>query len=1176
MATSTESPFPATNVFLTAIRDEVVPPALGRTAIPRLLRYPALLLAAVCLLCGFSSVQAQTLDNIPALSFTKAYESADPLPQVINLASTGAAFRFTVNATTFTGGSWLSITNSGGYNYPTPTAVTVTANPAATLAAGTYSGQIIATPTSGGTALTIPVSLTVAAKSVTFFDDLPGALTFSMLTKGSSPPAQPLLIRNAGAGTLGFTAASSTSDGGNWLKLSATTGTAPSLISVTVVPASLPGGGLSAGTFTGQVLLKTGTDTVSIPVTVTVGDSVFRQNNALNFTKLYEGADPLPQVITFASTGASFRFVVKAVNSTGGDWLSITNSGGYNYPMPTDVTVSVRPAVTLAAGTYTAEIIALSTDGTQSQVIPVTLNVESPSATFFDELPGQLTFSMLTKGSAPPPQPVQIRNGGAGTLSFTAATTTADGGSWLTLSAISGTAPVTLSVGINPANLPGGGLSPGTFTGELLLKSGTDTTSLPITVTVGDSVFRQVNALDFTKAYKGPNPLPQVITFSSTGSPFRFVVNAVNSTGGSWLSISNSGGYNYATPTAVTVTATPDPTLTAGTYSAEIIALSTDGTQSQVIPVTLTVSSPGSAFLDDLPGQLTFSMVTRGAAPSAQLVPIRNAGAGPLSFNATTTTADGASWIILSESNGTAPNLLSVGVNPANLPGGGLSAGTFTGQVLLKTGTDTATLPITVTVGDSVFLQLNQLSFTMPAQGADPLPQVITFASTGSSFRFVVNAINSTGGNWLSISNSGGYNYSTPTAVTVTVHPVPALASGTYSAEIIAISTDGTQSQVIPVTLTVEPPTAAFFNTLPGALTFSGPANGATPPTLPLPIRNAGPGILNWVATPITADHGSWLKLSATSGIAPATPTVTIIPGSLPGKGLVAGTFTGQILLQSASGISTIPVTVTLGNPAFTQLAPLSFTKNYQATNPTAQTITINSNGASIRFVVNAISATGGNWLTITNSGGYNYPTPTAVTVSVNPDVNLAPGVYTASIYGTDTVGDEPLVIPVTLTVNSASATAAPTFTPPGGSYSTAQTVSLVSKTIDVALYYTLDGSAPTTASARYTTPLAVTATETIRAIAIAPGFPQSAIASATYTMTSPQAATPAITQTITIAEATASVTVYYTTTGTTPTAASTKYTGPITLSSSSTLKFIAIGPNYQSSSVRTISTNLQ
>ena len=49
------------------------------------------------------------------------------------------------------------------------------------------------------------------------------------------------------------------------------------------------------------------------------------------------------------------------------------------------------------------------------------------------------------------------------------------------------------------------------------------------------------------------------------------------------------------------------------------------------------------------------------------------------------------------------------------------------------------------------------------------------------------------------------------------------------------------------------------------------------------------------------------------------------------------------------------------------------------------------------------------------------------------------------------------------------------------------------------AVYYTLDGSAPTTASARYTGPFAVTATTAVRAIAVKPGAVPSDILTASY-----------------------------------------------------------------------------
>ena len=81
---------------------------------------------------------------------------------------------------------------------------------------------------------------------------------------------------------------------------------------------------------------------------------------------------------------------------------------------------------------------------------------------------------------------------------------------------------------------------------------------------------------------------------------------------------------------------------------------------------------------------------------------------------------------------------------------------------------------------------------------------------------------------------------------------------------------------------------------------------------------------------------------------------------------------------------------------------------------------------------------------------------------------------------------------------------AAPTFNPPGGSYLLPQFVQLSSASPNVTIYYTTDGSTPTTSSTRYTGSILVLRTTTIRAIAVASGWSQSAVASATYSMLLP------------------------------------------------------------------------
>src|SRR5271166_1501620 len=79
---------------------------------------------------------------------------------------------------------------------------------------------------------------------------------------------------------------------------------------------------------------------------------------------------------------------------------------------------------------------------------------------------------------------------------------------------------------------------------------------------------------------------------------------------------------------------------------------------------------------------------------------------------------------------------------------------------------------------------------------------------------------------------------------------------------------------------------------------------------------------------------------------------------------------------------------------------------------------------------------------------------------------------------------------------------ATPTFSPSGGTYTSIQKVSLSDATTGASIYYTTDGSTPTAQSTLFSpaTPIAVSTTTTINAIAVASGFANSAVATGTYT----------------------------------------------------------------------------
>jgi hypothetical protein len=81
--------------------------------------------------------------------------------------------------------------------------------------------------------------------------------------------------------------------------------------------------------------------------------------------------------------------------------------------------------------------------------------------------------------------------------------------------------------------------------------------------------------------------------------------------------------------------------------------------------------------------------------------------------------------------------------------------------------------------------------------------------------------------------------------------------------------------------------------------------------------------------------------------------------------------------------------------------------------------------------------------------------------------------------------------------------TPAVTFTPAGGIYSSAQTVKLSDSDSNAKIYYTTNGTTPSASSTLYTTPVSVTVSETIKAIAVDPALTNSNVTSAAYVIQS-------------------------------------------------------------------------
>jgi Legume lectin domain/Chitobiase/beta-hexosaminidase C-terminal domain len=104
-----------------------------------------------------------------------------------------------------------------------------------------------------------------------------------------------------------------------------------------------------------------------------------------------------------------------------------------------------------------------------------------------------------------------------------------------------------------------------------------------------------------------------------------------------------------------------------------------------------------------------------------------------------------------------------------------------------------------------------------------------------------------------------------------------------------------------------------------------------------------------------------------------------------------------------------------------------------------------------------------------------------------------APTIANGKVY----VGGQALVTAYGI-ISTTPGAAAPTFSPAAGSYTTATTVTLSDTTAGAAIHCTTNGSTPT-ASSPVCTSVTVSGTTTINAIAVASGYTNSAVATATY-----------------------------------------------------------------------------
>jgi hypothetical protein len=426
--------------------------------------------------------------------------------------------------------------------------------------------------------------------------------------------------------------------------------------------------------------------------------------------------------------------------------------------------------------------------------------------------------------------------------------------------------------------------------------------------------------------------------------------------------------------------------------------------------------------------------------------------------------------------------------------------------------------------------------------------------------------------------------YASPSAVTtgvyeigpITATPTFSPAAGSYGlAQTVTIS-DSTSGATIYYTTNGTTPTT-------GSAQYSSAITGSTAETLEA------------IATSASANNSVVATATYTIGGTAATPTFSPVSGNYVGNQsiTISDTSSGATIYYTTNGstpntgsaVYSTPITVStsetleaiaagsgytnsaVGSAAYTIVAAMPTFSPVAGSyiNPQSVTISDSTSGITIYYTTNGTTPS-------TNSPVYS----SAITVSASETLEaIAAGGGNAS----SAVGTAAYTI----------VAATPTFSPAAGNYGVALTVTISDTTPSSTIYYTTNGTTPTTNSATYSAPISVSSTETLEALATAAGDSNSAVGSVAYTLTiGGQAATPTFslstgsyigTQTVTISDTSMGATIYYTltpgTVGTPPTTSSTVYTGPVTVPSTSVLEAFAVGGGFTSSAVDSATYNI-
>jgi hypothetical protein len=203
---------------------------------------------------------------------------------------------------------------------------------------------------------------------------------------------------------------------------------------------------------------------------------------------------------------------------------------------------------------------------------------------------------------------------------------------------------------------------------------------------------------------------------------------------------------------------------------------------------------------------------------------------------------------------------------------------------------------------------------------------------------------------------------------------------------------------------------------------------------------------------------------------------------------------------------------------------------------------------------------------------GIKYTGPDGNHVSIQRDTDTSNSIFDGtntylSYYTTSWTAQTTYDLTMTLKYYGGGIDTTPptvTASPTSGIFNTAQMVTLTSNEQATTIYYTLDGTTPTTSSSVYSSAISVSATATLKFFGVDTAGNAGSVISETYTIdsvaptvtASPLGGTYSSVQSVTLDSDESGTVIYYTTNGANPSTSSPVYTSAIQLASITTLKF--------------------